>query len=179
MRVEIASRQELVNFMKQVEITFEDDRWASINFEDMVTKAFNQTLAQLGYSKSDYFVSVLACNDKKMRKLNLTFRNKDSSTNVLSWPSRDRLSSTVGDNPKPLEQKLDAELGDIALAYETCREEATQSKTNFVFHVQHLIVHGILHLLGYDHSSDADATLMEDLESQILGNLGVNAHTHL
>jgi probable rRNA maturation factor len=85
----------------------------------------------------------------------------------------------VGDNPKPLEQELDAELGDIALAYETCREEATQSKTNFVFHVQHLIVHGILHLLGYDHSSDADATLMEDLESQILGNLGVNAHTHL
>jgi hypothetical protein len=65
MRVEIASRQELVNFMKQVEITFEDERWASINFEDMVTKAFNQTLAQLGYSKSDYFVSVLACNDKK------------------------------------------------------------------------------------------------------------------
>lgn len=87
MRVEIASRQELVNFMKQVEITFEDERWASINFEDMVTKAFNQTLAQLGYSKSDYFVSVLACNDKKMRKLNLTFRKKDSSTNVLSWPS--------------------------------------------------------------------------------------------
>ena len=148
MRVETLSRHELVNFMKQVEIIFEDDRWASINFEHMVSKVFNQTLDQLGYSKSDYFVSVLACNDKKMRKLNLTFRNKDASTNVLSWPSRDRLSSTEGGNPKPLEQKVDAELGDIALAYETCREEATQSKTNFTFHVQHLIVHGILHLLG-------------------------------
>ena len=114
-----------------------------------------------------------------MRKLNLTFRNKDASTNVLSWPSRDRLSSTEGGKPKPLEQKVDAELGDIALAYETCREEATQSKTNFTLHVQHLIVHGILHLLGYDHASDSDATLMEDLERQILGNLGVNAHTQL
>ena len=179
MRVEILSRHELVNFMKQVEIIFDDDRWASINFEHMVTKVFNQTLDELGYSKSDYFVSVLACNDKKMRKLNLTFRNKDASTNVLSWPSRDRLSSTEGGNPKPLKQKVDAELGDIALAYETCREEATQSKTNFTFHVQHLIVHGILHLLGYDHASDSDATLMEDLERQILGNLGVNAHTQL
>jgi hypothetical protein len=73
MRVEIASRQELVNFMKQVEITFEDERWASINFEDMVTKAFNQTLAQLGYSKSDYFVSVLACNDKKNEEVKRHF----------------------------------------------------------------------------------------------------------
>ena len=53
------------------------------------------------------------------------------------------------------------------------------SKTNLTFHVQHLIVHGILHLLGYDHASDSDATLMEDLERQILGNLGVNAHTQL
>ena len=56
-------------------------------------------------------------------------------------------------------------------------EEASQSKTNFAFYVQHLIIHGILHLLGYDHSSDPDATLMEDLERRILGNLSLKPHT--
>ena len=61
--------------------------------------------------------------------------------------------------------------------YETCLQEATQYNTNFASYVQHLTIHGILHLVGYDHSSDLDATLMEDLESQILGNLRLKAHT--
>ena len=56
--------------MTQVEVLVEDDRWKSINFEDLVTKAFYETLKGLGYSKTDYFISVLGCNDKKMRKLN-------------------------------------------------------------------------------------------------------------
>ena len=77
--------------MTHVEVLVEDDRWKSINFEDLVTKAFYETLKKLGYSKTDYFISVLGCNDKKMRKLNLMFRSKDTSTNVLSWPSRERL----------------------------------------------------------------------------------------
>ena len=163
--------------MTHVEVLVEDDRWKSINFEDLVTKAFYETLKKLGYSKTDYFISVLGCNDKKMRKLNLMFRSKDTSTNVLSWPSRERLRIVEGDHPKPLDRTLDAELGDIALAYETCFQEATQYNTNFASYVQHLTIHGILHLVGYDHSSDPDATLLEDLESQILGNLSSKAHT--
>ena len=81
-----------------------------------------------------------------------------------------------GDHPKPLDPTLDAELGDIALAYETCLRESTHYNTSFASYVQHLTIHGILHLVGYDHSSDPDATLMEDLESQILGNLSLKAH---
>ena len=165
--------------MTQVEVLVEDDRWKSINFEDLVTKAFYETLKRLGYSKTDYFISVLGCNDKKMRELNHTFRSKNTSTNVLSWPSRKRLACVAGNHPKRLDPALDVELGDIALSYETCLEEAAQSKTNFAFYVQHLIIHGILHLLGYDHSSDPDATLMEDLERQILGNLSLKPHTQL
>ena len=163
--------------MTNVEIFVEDNRWASINLEELVGNAFYQTLIELGYSKSDYFVSVLGCSDKKMRELNHTFCSKDTSTNVLSWPSRERLACEKGNHPKRLDPALDAELGDIALSYETCLEEAAQSKTNFAFYVQHLIIHGILHLLGYDHSSDPDATLMEDLERQILGNLSLKPHT--
>ncbi len=163
--------------MTNVEILVEDNRWSGINLEELVGNAFYQTLIELGYSKSDYFVSVLGCSDKKMRELNHTFRSKDTSTNVLSWPSRERLAFVNGNHPQRLDPALDAELGDIALAYETCLEEAAQSKTNFAFYVQHLIIHGILHLLGYDHSSDLDATLMEDLERQILGNLSFKPHT--
>ena len=163
--------------MTNVEILVEDNRWASINFEELVRNAFYQTLIELGYSQSDYFVSVLGCSDKKMKELNHTFRNKEASTNVLSWPSRERLVCVQGNHPKRLDPARDAELGDIALSYETCLEEASQSKTNFAFYVQHLIIHGILHLLGYDHSSDPDATLMEDLERRILGNLSLKPHT--
>ena len=90
--------------MTQVEVLVEDDRWKSINFEDLVTKAFYETLKRLGYSRTDYFISVLGCNDKKMRKLNLMFRSKDNSTNVLSWPSRERLRIVEGDHPKPLDR---------------------------------------------------------------------------
>ena len=163
--------------MTQVEILVEDNRWASINLEELVGNAFYQTLIELGYSKSGYLVSVLGCNDKKMRELNYAFRSKDTSTNILSWPSRERLACVEGNHPQRLDPALDADLGDIALSYETCLEEAAQSKKNFAFHVQHLIIHGILHLLGYDHSSDPDATLMEDLERQILGNLCLKPHT--
>ena len=163
--------------MTNVEILVEDNRWASINLEMLVRNAFYQTLIELGYSQSDYFVSVLGCSDKKMRELNHTFRNKETSTNVLSWPSRERLACVEGNHPQRLDPALDAELGDIALSYETCLEEAAQYKTNFAFYVQHLIIHGILHLLGYDHSSDPDATLMEDLERRILGNLSLKPHT--
>ena len=163
--------------MTNVEILVEDNRWASINFEELVRNAFYQTLIELGYSQSDYFVSVLGCSDKKMRELNHTFRNKETSTNVLSWPSRERLACVRGNHPKRLDPARDAELGDIALSYETCLDDASQSKTTLSFSVQHLIIHGILHLLGYDHSSDPDATLMEDLERRILGNLSLKPHT--
>ena len=162
--------------MTNVEILVEDNRWASINLEELVRNAFYQTLIELGYSQSEYVVSVLGCSDRKMRELNHTFRNKETSTNVLSWPSRERLACVQGNHPKRLDPVRDAELGDIALSFETCLEEASQSKTNFAFYVQHLIIHGILHLLGYDHSSDPDATLMEDLEHRILGNLSLKPH---
>ena len=153
--------------MTNVEILVEDKRWASINLEELVGNAFYQTLIELGYSQSDYFVSVLGCSDKKMRELNHTFRRKNTSTNVLSWPSRERLACVEGNHPKRLDPVLDAELGDIALSYETCLEEAAQFKTNFAFYVQHLVIHGVLHLLGYDHIHDHDSKKMQKAEKSI------------
>ena len=66
------------------------------------------------------------------------------------------------------------ELGDIAIAFETCQSEADKAGLSLVDHTTHLIVHGVLHLLGYDHVRDQDATLMEGLETDILGSMGLD-----
>ena len=97
--------------MEHLDILVEDNRWSSIKLEDIVGNAFYQSLIVLGYPQSYYSISVLGCNDKKMRELNRTFRSKDTSTNVLSWPSRDRLALVAGNHPKRPDPVLDSELG--------------------------------------------------------------------
>ncbi|MGB0170293.1 MAG: rRNA maturation RNase YbeY, partial [Paracoccaceae bacterium] len=80
-----------------------------------------------------------------------------------------------GADPNPFDQVADdPSLGDIALSYPTCRAEADAAGLVFSDHILHLLVHSMLHLLGYDHKRDLDATLMEGLEIEILGKLGVN-----
>ena len=83
---------------------------------------------------------------------------------------------TPGGDPLPAEPGIDGllELGDIALAYETCATEAQAAEKPLADHVTHLIVHGLLHLLGYDHENDPDALLMEGLEREILGKMGLD-----
>lgn len=107
--------------------------------------------------------------------LNKDFRGKAAPTNVLSWPE-ENLSPDV-DGAEPAAPQPDPSgsisLGDIALAYDTCAREAAEQSKPFVDHVTHLVVHGVLHLLGYDHIRDRDATRMEALEVEILGKLGV------
>jgi probable rRNA maturation factor len=102
-------------------------------------------------------LNVALADDKAVRDLNRRDRNKDKPTNVLSYPSGER-----------------AFLGDIVLARQTVWREAKQQKKSPADHVAHLVVHGTLHLLGYDHeTSDADAERMEALERRILKRLGI------
>jgi probable rRNA maturation factor len=95
---------------------------------------------------------------------------------VLSWPAEDLAASEPGGQPLRPEADFTGEipLGDIAIAYDTCAREAAAAKKPLADHLRHLIVHGVLHLLGYDHISDLDATVMEGLEVEILGNLGLD-----
>jgi probable rRNA maturation factor len=95
---------------------------------------------------------------------------------VLSWPSEERAAASPGEMPhlpppNPVGPPL--ELGDIALAFETCAREAAEAASHSNDHVTHLVVHGLLHLLGFDHETDPDAELMEGLETRILARLGV------
>ena len=112
----------------------------------------------------------MACDDARIAALNADFRGKPTPTNVLSWPSDERSAATPG-TPPDLPQ-TGTELGDIAIAYDTCAQEAAHQGKTLHAHVTHLIAHGILHLLGFDHIDDADAALMERTETRILASLG-------
>jgi probable rRNA maturation factor len=155
-----------------VDVVIEDDRWATAGIEALSARAVGATLANLRLG-GDWEVVVLGCDDARIAALNADFRGKPRPTNVLSWPSEDRAPEAAGGVPPPPDSADGPELGDIALAYETCVREAAEAGIPFENHVLHLIVHGTLHLLGYDHVRDADGDLMEKTEVEILASLGV------
>jgi probable rRNA maturation factor len=115
-------------------------------------------------------ISVLLTGDAQQRILNREWRGKDTSTNVLSFPA---LEITAGETPEPEFEGVPLELGDLALAYETCAREAREQGKPLEHHLDHLVIHGVLHLLGYDHVDDRDAAVMEPLEVSILAGLGI------
>ena len=115
----------------------------------------------------------LGCNDLRIAELNADFRGKPTPTNVLSWPSEERGAKTDGGQPRP-PNPADPEIGDIAIAYETCASEAEALGKPMSEHTTHLIVHGVLHLLGYDHDRDQDATLMEGFDNDLLREIGIH-----
>ncbi|WP_244299109.1 rRNA maturation RNase YbeY [Roseibium aquae] len=108
-------------------------------------------------------LSVVFTDDAAIKDLNATWRAKNSATNVLSFPASDPDGDTYG----PF-------LGDIVLAQETTSREADELGIELSDHIAHLIVHGFLHLFGYDHQDDADAEVMETLERRIMADLGLN-----
>ena len=107
-------------------------------------------------------ISVLLTDDAEQRQLNAQWRGKDSATNVLSFPQIDPFAPVMG------------LLGDITLARETLEHEAADLGKSLEDHFTHLMVHGFLHILGYDHIDEAEALQMEGLETQILAGLGID-----
>jgi probable rRNA maturation factor len=107
-------------------------------------------------------VSLCLADDAALRALNLRWRGLDKPTNVLSFPA-----ARLGHGGDP------TALGDIALAYETLAREAEEFGVSLADHYRHLLAHGFLHLIGYDHETDAEAERMEALETRILTRLGV------
>ena len=153
-----------------VDITVEDPRWSEVLDLQLLAEAAIAAGLGLLPITNQHEVSILAADDARIAALNADFRDKSQPTNVLSWPAEELRSSVAGDRPSA---PTKAELGDIALAFETCRREAAENGVGFHEHVTHLVLHGLLHLLGYDHEEDEDATLMQSLETQALAQLGV------
>ncbi len=159
-----------------VETAIEDPRWDGLDLTALADRAARATFAHLDMPTDGFTLCLMGCDDARIAVLNAEFRGKPTPTNVLSWPSEDLADDADGAPPaRPLPWDGDDpwSLGDIALAYDTCAREAAEAGLVMADHVTHLVVHGLLHLLGYDHQRDADATLMEGLETEILGKMGL------
>lgn len=155
----------------RTEVMVEGGGWDAATLEPLAERAVAATLGHLGVG-GDREVAILACDDARIAALNADFRGKPQPTNVLSWPSEDRAAPEDGARPEPPGAD-EAELGDIAIAFETCLREAQAFDRPFQDHVAHLLVHATLHLLGFDHTRPKDAELMESLEVEILATMGV------
>jgi probable rRNA maturation factor len=154
-----------------VDVVVEGGGWDEATLQALADGAVTATLSRLGLG-GGHEVAILACDDARIAALNADFRGKPVPTNVLSWPSDERGAGVDGEEPEPPDPD-DSELGDIAIAWETCGREAADFGRPFDHHVTHLLVHATLHLLGYDHMRPKDAELMEGLEVEILATLGV------
>jgi len=149
----------------EVDISVEGDFWGEISdWKAIVNDAVAAALAHLKMEDADSELSILLTHDAVIRHLNEQWRDKDKPTNVLSFPA-------VPGGQKGVLPPL---LGDIVLAFETIEREAQISGKKLNHHVSHLIIHGFLHLLGYDHESDTEAQEMETTEQAILALLGID-----
>lgn len=152
-----------------VDIVTEDARWEALGLESLAVRAVGATLARVGL-EGPAEVSLLAAGDARVAALNEAFRGKARPTNVLSWPAEELVPPEMPEPDLPGEPAF---LGDIALAWETCAAEAEAAGKPLADHVTHLTVHAVLHLLGYDHETEAEARRMEALEVEILAMLGL------
>jgi probable rRNA maturation factor len=157
-----------------------DDEWDSSRpWALLVRKAAEAAIAEsafpdLAMSGRPVEISVCLTSDDHVRALNAKWRGKDKPTNVLSFPMAE--SYELQDENVASRELL---LGDIILAHDTCEAEAGEKGVSFEDHTAHLLVHGTLHLLGYDHLNDAEAAEMEQREVRALARLGIrNPYEH-
>lgn len=146
-----------------IDIVIEAEGWKALPEVAAIAEA--AALAGLKSEKSSGEVVILLTDDAEMRRLNASFRGKDKPTNVLSFPAAPAPSGMKG-----AESLF---LGDLALGYETCAAEALAEGKLLRDHLSHLVVHGLLHLLGYDHETEVEAERMEGRERAILATLGI------
>jgi probable rRNA maturation factor len=141
-----------------IDIEIEDPAWSAALPD---AEALARAAAEAGLEAvrpNARAIALLLTGDDEVRALNARFRGKDQPTNVLSFPT--------AKNPHD-------HLGDIALAFGVCAAEARAQGKPLAHHLQHLVAHGVLHLVGYDHEDEAGAEVMEGLERNVLAGLGV------
>ncbi|MDB5439296.1 MAG: ybeY, partial [Caulobacteraceae bacterium] len=142
-----------------IEVEAEDEAWSNAvpDWARLCAKAAECALSTAP-DRAAMEVAILLADDETVRDLNDRFRHKNAPTNVLSFPAH---------------QTATGALGDIVLAFGVCAREAGEQGKPLASHLQHLVAHGVLHLLGYDHEDEADAQVMEDLERLVLKQLGL------
>ena len=143
--------------------------WEALARRAVLSAVSKSSLAALADAETVVEVSVRFTGDDEVRALNAGYRGKDKPTNVLSFPMFEAgMLASVPEGGEIL-------LGDVVLAYGVCASEAADKGVSVETHAAHLVVHGTLHLLGYDHeTSEEDAEAMEALEREALAALGIS-----
>ena len=146
-----------------------ENRLISTKIKSLIKQIIPQTELKKYLNKNlEIEISVVLSNDAEIRKLNKNYRHKNKPTNVLSFPAVDFK------NMSKLELKLGfIALGDIVLSYQTIKNESILQKKKFDHHLYHLIIHSLLHLLGYDHEKEKEAEIMKKLEINLLKKLDI------
>lgn len=184
----------------EIALSIEDERWeASVaDVEMLCERSARSALAAAHAQDPDWLpegpieMSVILADDDTVQELNKNYRGKDKPTNVLSFAlyadgggeegEEDDFDGEEQDEDEPDDEDVEflspeapvpVILGDVILAFETVEREAREQRKAFADHLAHLVTHGVLHLLGYDHIEDSEAEQMERLETQILSGLGI------
>lgn len=131
----------------------------SDSLEEKLNKALSYIFKEEGITDSSINLKILT--DEDIKELNKKFRNKNTTTNVLSFSNEDVSKSITGN------------LGDIAISYEFVKRESKEHKKNFDDHMIHMLVHGVYHILGFDHENDEMADIMETKEVKLLKKLDI------
>ncbi len=152
-----------------------EEPWPDGDWEKLATLAVGDAIAATPHAAiakavATIEISIRLTSDVEVQTLNRQYRQQDKPTNVLSFPM------VQPDLIETLANTDDGEvlLGDIALAHETCAREAVERGVSTKDHATHLIVHGVLHLLGYDHMTDSEGEAMEAIERDVMASLSLH-----
>ena len=159
-----------------ITLLIEDAKWRKTRgLQARLKRAAKRTLDENAREGS---LTILLTKDARLKALNLSFRGKDAPTNVLSFPTGAQSGEVDTGSPQDCATKQSSEddeayLGDIAIAYAVTAKEAKAAGKSLADHACHLAVHGVLHLLNFDHVRPRDAKIMEKMETAILAQLGI------
>lgn len=149
-----------------IEISDPEPKWqdcSSLDYKALIKQCLEAVLKQVMKKNTLFELSVLLTNDTEIQALNKEYRQKEGATNILSFES-----GCFSDHNAPLKQGRPIPIGDLVLSYETLKKEAESQHKSFQDHLTHLLIHGLLHLFGFDHEDEREADEMERLEINIL-----------
>lgn len=151
----------------EIDITVNDDNWINNipNIRELTEGVIKACLSKIINNIETIEISVVLADNDFVKNLNRTYRNKDKPTNVLSFP--------ITESNDLKEQQIFVSLGDIVIAFETINSEALEQNKTVKDHFTHMLIHGCLHLIHYDHLTKNEAQEMESLEIDILKTMGI------
>ena len=157
----------------RVSVNYNDLRWKRFDFIRYVRLLVSKVVQIHQMKVNDFSLSVFACSDAKIKELNRQFRKKNKATNVLAWPSM-RCLFYLDQDHTAIDENNYLFLGDIAISYDRCLREASFQNIRFNKYCCRLLVHAILHLLGYDHDISVRTSRMLLMETRVLNSVLTN-----